>query len=217
MSEFSANSPSPENAFAVLRRFTRKRNAAQEHCELCSADLQAMHPHLLDTQNRHILCSCDPCAILFSGQRSGHYLRIPRDCRRLPDFMLSDELWQSLMIPINLAFFYRQAETGRVVALYPSPAGAIESTLSFDAWNEIESQNPLLTTMQPEVETLLVNRVGSAREYYLAPIDQCYRLAGLIRLHWKGLSGGTEVWRQIQLFFDELRGHNRNSKGAARA
>ena len=40
---------------------------------------------------------------------------------------MSDELWQSLLIPINLAFFYRQSATGKVLAMYPSPAGAIES------------------------------------------------------------------------------------------
>jgi hypothetical protein len=79
---------------------------------------------------------------------------------------------------------------------------------------EIESQNATLTNMEPEVETLLVNRVGQTREYYLAPIDQCYRLAGLIRLHWKGLSGGNEVWQHIAQFFAELRGEGRPSQGA---
>jgi hypothetical protein len=206
-------SPQSENAFAVLRRFARRRTPA-EHCELCSAELRSAHPHLLEVEKRQILCSCEPCAVLFSGQVAGHYRRIPRDARKLPDFVLSDELWQSLMIPINLAFFYRQGATGRVVALYPSPAGAIESTLSFDTWSEIESQNPVLTHMEPEVETLLVNRVGQTREYYLAPIDQCYRLAGIIRLHWKGLSGGTEVWQHIAQFFAELRGESQPSQGA---
>ena len=55
--------------------------------------------------------------------------------------------------------------------------------------------------MEPDVEALLINRVGPAREYFLAPIDECYRLVGLIRLHWRGLSGGTEVWKEIQGFF----------------
>ena len=62
------------------------------------------------------------------------------------------------------------------------------------------------------METLLVNRVGQTREYYLAPIDQCYRLAGLIRLHWKGLSGGNEVWQHIAQFFAELRGEGHPHK-----
>jgi hypothetical protein len=37
------------------------------------------------------------------------------------------------------------------------------------------------------------------------PIDACYRLVGLIRLHWKGLSGGNEVWQEIGSFFAGLR------------
>jgi hypothetical protein len=213
MTDTAAKPQQPDNAFAVLRRFARRRTPA-EHCELCSADLQSSHSHLLEVEKRQILCSCEPCAVLFSGQGAGHYRRIPRDTRTLPNFVMPDELWQSLMIPINLAFFYRQAATGSVLAMYPSPAGAIESTLSFETWSEIESQNPTLTNMEPEVETLLVNRVGQTREYYLAPIDQCYRLAGLIRLHWKGLSGGNEVWQHIAQFFAELHGEGHSAQGA---
>ncbi len=206
----------PESAFAVLRRLARRRTPA-EHCELCSAELQSAHSHLLEIEKRQILCSCEPCAVLFSDHGAGRHRRVPRDTRKLNHFVMSDELWQSLMIPINLAFFYRQESTGKVLAMYPSPAGAIESTLSLETWSEIESQNPVLRKMEPEVETLLVNRVGATREYYLAPIDQCYRLAGLIRLHWKGLSGGNEVWQHIAQFFGQLRGEVQPSQGAMSA
>jgi hypothetical protein len=56
----------------------------------------------------------------------------------------------------------------------------------------------------------LVNRVGHAHgvarpEYYIAPLDECYKLVGLIRANWKGLSGGTEVWEEIGRFFTALR------------
>jgi hypothetical protein len=47
--------------------------------------------------------------------------------------------------------------------------------------------------------------VGTARDYFLAPIDACFELVGLIRLHWRGLSGGTEAWREIEAFFARLR------------
>ncbi len=86
--------------------------------------------------------------------------------------------------------------------MYPSPAGATESLLSFDTWEEIERENPVLLEMEADVEALLVNRIGHARgfsspEYYLVPIDECFKLVGLIRSRWQGLSGGTEVWREI--------------------
>jgi hypothetical protein len=64
--------------------------------------------------------------------------------------------------------------------------------------------------MESDVEGLLVNRLGysrgySAAEYYLLPIDECYKLVGLIRMHWKGLSGGTEVWKALGEFFTDMK------------
>ena len=113
------------------------------------------------------------------------------------------------MIPIELAFFFKSESTGKVSAFYPGPAGAIESLLSLETWTDIEKENPVLRELQPEVEALIANRVGANRgadaQYYIAPIDECYRLVGLIRLHWHGLSGGTEVWREVGKFFASLR------------
>jgi hypothetical protein len=39
------------------------------------------------------------------------------------------------------------------------------------------------------------------------PIDECYKLVGLIRLHWRGLSGGMEVWEKVGQFFAALKEH----------
>lgn len=109
------------------------------------------------------------------------------------------------MVPISMAFFFFSTPAGKVVALYPSPAGPTESLLTLDSWHEIVAGNPVLQHMETDVEALLVNRVGPAREYYLAPIDECYKLVGLIRAHWRGLSGGTEVWAEINNFFSALK------------
>jgi len=58
--------------------------------------------------------------------------------------------------------------------------------------------------MESDVETFLVNRVGAIHEYYIVPIDECFHLVGLIRMHWRGLSGGAEVWKHIHKFFASL-------------
>lgn len=99
--------------------------------------------------------------------------------------------------------------------MYPSPAGATESLLALDAWNDVADKNPVLKKMRPDVEALLVNRVGDYREYFIAPIDECYRLVGLIRLSWRGLSGGADVWREIDCFFEALKSRSAVTKEAA--
>ena len=204
MSEIPNNAFDSDGIPSVLRQFARRRTTA-ERCELCSAELSPAHSHLLEPTKRQILCSCEGCAILFCGQSGAHYLRIPRRICLLSDLQMTDMQWEALMIPINLAFFYQDSASAKMVAMYPSPAGATESLLSLESWEEIRAQNRMLQTMEPDVEAFLVNRVGAESEYFLVPIDECFRLVGLIRMHWKGLSGGTEVWKQIQQFFSQLR------------
>jgi hypothetical protein len=206
-------------ASTFLRKFARRRTSAEpeERCELCSATLEPVHQHLLNPKKRQIICACDGCAILFCGQEGAHYLRVPRRIRRFVDFEMSNLQWEALMIPINLAFFYRDTAAGRILAMYPSPAGATESRLSFETWQQIVAQNTELQTMEPDVEALLVNRIGDVAQYHLVPIDECYRLVGLIRVHWRGLSGGTEVWKEIHQFFSSLHARGTESRRTAHA
>jgi|SRR5580704_1279819 hypothetical protein len=203
------DTPSLESAFGVLRQFARRPRTA-ERCELCSVEIGGQHAHLIEPVARKLVCSCDACALLFSGREGSRYKRVPRQVRLLANFQMSDAQWDSLMVPINMAFFFHSSRDARVVAMYPSPAGATESLLSLEAWNDIEQANPVMQKMEPDVEALLINRIGHSRgftqaEYYLLPIDQCYKLVGLIRSQWRGFSGGMEVWQQIGEFFSELR------------
>jgi hypothetical protein len=196
-------------AFGVLRQFVR-RSTPTEVCEICSTPLATAHQHLLEPTTRKLVCACDACAILFTSQAAKKYKRVPRRTQFLEGFQLNDGQWDSLMMPINMAFFFMSTPLNRMVALYPSPAGATESLLSLDAWDEIAQENPVLHEMEADVEALLVNRLGHSRgfssaEYYIVPIDECFRLVGLIRAHWHGLSGGTEVWQQMEMFFAELK------------
>jgi hypothetical protein len=41
-------------------------------------------------------------------------------------------------------------------------------------------------------------------QYFLLPIDQCFKLVGLVRTHWRGLSGGSELWEELQKYFAAL-------------
>ena len=206
-----------QTPLAALRRFVRPRSTGVERCELCSTELAAEHQHLVEPSSRQMICACEACAILFSGQAEMKYKRVPRRIRVLQDFRLSEGQWDALMIPIQLAFFFDSTPAGRVLALYPSPAGPIESTLGLDSWNEIVSDNPVLHELEPDVEALLIKRVGGESEYYLVPIDECYKLVGLIRAHWRGLSGGTEVWREIAQFYASLKERAVTHRDAARA
>jgi Family of unknown function (DUF5947) len=188
------------SSIAALRKFVPSREP-EEHCDTCGKALAQGHIHTFEPASRGIHCACDSCSALCEGVRQP----IPREIRILPQFRMSDAQWDELLVPISLAFFSYSTPAAKVVAMYPGPAGVAESLLPLEAWDEIASQNVELRDMRPDVEALLVNRVGTAREYFIAPIDECYRLAGMIRLYWHGLSGGALVWGEIAKFLGSLR------------
>jgi hypothetical protein len=192
-----------ETVFTTLRRFARPRTATKR-CELCSVGLAAEHRHMLEMSNAQIVCACDSCALRFQSVLDGRFKLIPRNVYALPELDFTDIKWESLALPINLAFFFQSSRENKMKAMYPSPAGATESLLPLKAWDSLVATNIILARVQPDVEALLVNRVGTNREYYLAPMDVCFELVGLIRVHWRGLAGGEIVWGEIDKFFSRL-------------
>jgi Family of unknown function (DUF5947) len=204
------------STFSSLRRFAQEEaekatkaaaEAAQEHCDLCSEPIPPEHRHLLEVSTREMMCACRPCSILFDSEAAseGKYRLMPDRRLFLEDFEMSDVQWESLRVPVDMAFFFYSTPAERVVAFYPSPMGPTESLLKLSAWEELERCNAVLKGMERDVEALLVNRVRGAREHFLVPMDECYSLVGLIRMHWRGLSGGREVWEKIERFFEDLR------------
>lgn len=195
--------PVEPNPLLRLRRLAQRRPAG-EQCEFCSEALAEPHRHCLEVATRKIVCACTACALRFENVL-GKWKLIPRDTRRLCGFRMSDTQWEALSLPINLAFMLRSTPAAKVLAFYPSPAGATESLLPLNSWEALIADNPILNEIKPDVEALLVNRLKEAREYFLAPIDRCFELVGLIRLRWRGLSGGEEVWQAMDNFFKTLR------------
>jgi hypothetical protein len=184
-----------------------------ERCDLCGEPIPSEHRHLLDLETRELQCTCRACALLFDRKAAGggRYLRVPDRRLALVDLELPDLVWEELRIPVEMAFFFRSSKERRIMAYYPSPMGPTESLLGLEAWDELERANPILTTMEDDVEALLVNRARGARAHWLVPIEDCYALVGLIRTQWRGFSGGKDVWTEIERFFAELDGRSKRS------
>lgn len=193
-----------KNSLAFLRSFSRPA-PTEERCELCSAALTEDHEHLVEPAKRRLVCACTPCAILFGHREAGNYRRPPRQIAHLQNVHFTDLQWESFGLPIALAFLHFSTPAGRLVAVYPSPAGATEAAVPRDSWEELLEANSELRGLEPDVEALLINRVGASRDYFRLGIDHCYRLAGLLRKHWQGFSGGDAVWAALSQFFDNLK------------
>ncbi len=179
--------------------------SAAQQCELCAGLLGAMHGHVVDTADRRLLCTCTPCSMLFTGSTRGRLRAVPRRYAVIPSPLFSDPQWDALGIPIGLAFFFENSKSNRVIAFYPGPAGATESELPLDAWSELRAREPLIASMQPDVEAALVYRLRGRRPAsFLVPIDVCYELVGLVRMKWTGISGGEEVHDAIDRFFARI-------------
>ena len=103
---------------------------------MCATPVPPQHPHLVQVAERRMLCACGPCGFLFDnpGAGGGGYRRVPDRYLSDPDFRLTDAQWDELQIPVGMAFFLHNSAQERVIACYPSPAGATESELELEAW-----------------------------------------------------------------------------------
>jgi hypothetical protein len=202
---------------AVLQRIRdirpREVVRAGERCELCTEPISDTHGHLVDLEARSLMCACRGCYLLFTSEGAGgsHFRAVPDRYLAFSDLELSPAQWDSLQIPVSIAFFFINSSLERVAAFYPGPAGATESELALDTWAEVVEANPALLTLVPDTEALLVraepNRGGA--ECFLVPIDACYELVGRLRRLWRGFDGGREANDAIDEFFDRVRSRAR--------
>lgn len=198
------------NPLSVLVRVRASRPAPsdQERCEMCAADIGEQHQHVVDLVGRGLMCTCRPCYLLFTAEGADlRYRAVPDRYRTLPEFALGAGQWDELEIPVGLAFFFVNSVLARTVAFYPGPAGATESDLPLGAWDRIVDANPVLGSLVPDVEALIVampDRSRTEPAAHLVPIDRCYELVGLLRSAWRGFDGGQEARALLDAFFADL-------------
>ncbi|MGH8905320.1 MAG: DUF5947 family protein [Egibacteraceae bacterium] len=199
-----------------LQRFLRPRPPQPRPGELCEMCLEPIpphgsfgHGHVVNLEGRQVMCTCRPCYLLFEpkGASRGKFRSVPDRHLYDPAFALSEGQWDALQVPVRMAFFFFNSIEDRVVAFYPSPAGATESLLPLDTWQEVMDANPAFKDLASDVEGLLVYRERGAPgfEAFLVPITVCYELVARVRMRWKGFDGGQEAWAEINGFFQALR------------
>lgn len=182
-----------------LRRFLDAPVSTQppsERCEFCGVTIAEPHSHVVDLEQRRIVCSCRPCYLLFqnAGAAGGRFRSVGDRCERVEESGLDLDAFE---MPIGMAFFIRNSKSNRLVAFYPSPGGAMESGLQVEA--------PL--SLEADIEALLVYRRRESAETWIVPVDVCYELVGRIRRRWRGFDGGAEVYAEIESFFANLNEH----------
>ncbi|KUI24469.1 hypothetical protein AU195_01365 [Mycobacterium sp. IS-1496] len=201
------------SAYDVLARIRAARTAPQpagERCEMCAEPIADEHQHVVNVEGRQLMCVCRGCYLLFTDtQATLRYRAVPDRYLVLEDFALDRGRWEALQIPVGLAFFFRNSALGRVVALYPGPAGATESELDLDAWEGIRVSDPRADLPAEDTEALLVRippraDAQTSPQCYLLPIDACYELVGRLRLLWRGFDGGADVEKYLSGFFEQI-------------
>ena len=160
---------------------------------------------------RTLLCACRGCFLLFEseGAGGGHFRSVPERFVAFTDFELSPTQWDSLQIPVSVAFFFLNSELGRVAAFYPGPAGATESELPLDAWarpgrGQSRPRHACSPTSRRSSSAPRVATAGGPSAY-IVPIDACYELVGHLRMLWRGFDGGTEANRKLDEFFEDVK------------
>jgi hypothetical protein len=187
----------------ALGRLVSAGTASAHRCGLCGAAIPDEHRHLLATADLMLRCACRACGLLFEkdAAANGRYRLVPRRRVRLE---AADDVADGIGVPVGLVFLVPQLD-GSVLANYPSPLGVTRSALRDGDWQRLSARWPVLGTMTPLVEAVLLNSVRGSRERWLVPVDDCYRLVALVRQQWKGMSGGHDVWPAVGGFFAGLR------------
>lgn len=199
------------STYDVLARIRANRTTprpAGESCEMCAERIADEHQHVVNVEGRQLMCVCRGCYLLFTDSHASlRYRAVPDRYLAFPDFALDRRRWEALQIPVGVAFFFRNSHLDRTVAFYPGPAGATESELDLESWNDLRAADHRVDALADDTEALLV-RVPpdqtAAPVCHLLPIDACYEFVGRLRMLWRGFDGGQDARRYMDEFFETV-------------
>jgi len=195
---FAPYNPLPP-AYGAVR--VPRRHPQIRYCDVCGTTAEFRHWQLVHVPTRRLICCCEACTSALTKWHDGQYRRVPQSIEMLPDFCMTESQWDRLKLPINLGFLYYSSPDRRVLSVYPGAFEAIGGKSPAGLWEELTQQNPILRSFKPDVEGLLVNRVGKTRRYFRVPIDESYQLFSFMRDNWSGVTGGVNLWRQVETCF----------------
>ena len=199
---------SSASAYDVLARIRGSRTAppaAGECCEMCAEHIADEHQHVVNVEDRQLMCVCRGCYLLFTDQQATlRYRAVPDRYLAFPEFALDRRRWEALQIPVGVAFFFRNSHLDRTVAFYPGPAGATESELDLESWNDLRAADARVGLLADDTEALLVrvpDQDTAPPVCHLLPIDACYEFVGRLRMLWRGFDGGQQARGYMEEFF----------------
>lgn len=203
MNQPTSASAQAVDPLAALRRIRATRPKAHpevptviERCELCAVPVPAEHRHVVNLDSRALLCACRPCSLLFEHPESQlAYRTVPDRHLQLPPMPRAQ--WDSLEVPVGLAFIFRNSRQDRTVICYPGPAGATEADLPTDA-------SDAFAEAVPDVEAVLIRAREDEFDRFVVPIDVCYALVGHLRALWRGFDGGREAHERVAQVFADI-------------
>ena len=165
---------------------------------MCGEPIAEPHQHVVNLDSRGADVHLPGCYLLFTAERRRSCAtarcrsatcpsRTSGSVRRSGTRWRSRSAWRSSSATPSL---------DRTVAFYPGPAGATESELPLDAWDDGPGRNPGLATLRSDVEALLVRAPGAERAVAecLPRADRRLLRAGRAAAAvWRGFDGGQEA------------------------
>lgn len=203
----SADPATRLHALSSLERFALRARAKKEpeRCELCSAAIPRTHRHVVDRDQRRLLCACAPCALTFMGEARGRFRAVPDAAPAASRFEVTAPDLHVLGAPVGLAFFFRSSRLDRWIGVFPSPAGPAEAELSDGASAWLAAKSAAAGGLEDDVQALLVRCERDGAGFGLVtPIDVCYELTAVLRQRWKGIDGGEDARNAVDAFFARL-------------